>query len=342
MNSQVIHVFNGFLNPRGGSELEALALANELRKQGVVRLWATSSRSPASLRKQHGIERITLSRAGGGGLGLMRDAYPDGGTYVFVGAHWRNKVWPLVIPAPERLIYVFNTFHPRILAMTSSHPLLLRWPKTEFVFISEYQKRLLGTRGVVHPSPIDIAYFTPAKQRSHARPVIGRMSRDTLAKHDIEDLMLYREWSADGAHVKLQGATCLADRIETGPYLELMPEGAMPSANFMRSLDIFFYRTGSHVETFGRVVFEAMACGLAVVCHRRGGYADTIRDGENGFLFDTTEEARQIVRELLLQPALRAKVGANARRTVEALYSPDALARRSQFYHGHAIAPETE
>jgi glycosyltransferase involved in cell wall biosynthesis len=240
------------------------------------------------------------------------------------------------------LIYVFNTFHPKILSLTSHHATFLRWPKTEYVFISDFQKTLLDTPGVVHPSPIDIGTFTPAKKAANASPVIGRLSRDSLAKHDLEDLAFYREWSGDGAHVKLQGATCLADRIESGSNLELTPEGAMPSADFLRTLDIFYYRTGSHVETFGRVVVEAMACALPVVCHRRGGYADSIRHGENGFLFDTNEEARQIMRELLLKPDLRARIGANARRTVEALYSRGALARRSQFYYGREMAHETD
>jgi glycosyltransferase involved in cell wall biosynthesis len=336
MKRQVIHVFNGFQNPYGGSELEALALADQLRERDVVKLWATSARSSARLCEQHGIERITLRHA----ARLRLETGTGADTYVFVGAHWRNKLWPFVVPAPRRLIYVFNTFHPKILSMTSQHSLLLRWPKTEYVFISDFQKTLLNTPGVVHPSPIDIACFTPSKEVANATPVIGRLSRDVLAKHDPEDVALYRDWSGDGVHVKLQGATCLADRIESGSHLELMPEGAMPAADFLRTLDIFYYRTGSQVETFGRVVVEAMACALPVVCHRRGGYTDTIRHGENGFLFDTTEEARQIIRELLLQPALRAQIGANARRTVEALYSRGALAHRSQFYHGHAMAHE--
>lgn len=338
MANRVIHLFNGFLNPNGGSELEALTLAHQLRAHREVRLWATSSRSPASLREQHGIQRAGFKQT-------CRGGGPNGGTYVFIGAHWRNKLWPYLVPTPERLIYVFNTFHPKILSLTSQHPRLLRWPRTEYVFISEFQKMMLDTPGEVHPSPIDIGHFTPANAAASAarqRPVIGRMSRDNPVKHDVEDLALYGEWSTGAAHVKLQGATCLAGQIEAGAHLELLPEGAGPAVDFLRSLDIFYYRTGSHVETFGRVVFEAMACGLPVVCHRHGGYADSIRHGENGFLFDTTDEARDIVRTLIVEPALRARIGANARRTVEALYSHSALAHRAQFYLDHAMTRERD
>ncbi|MBC7414380.1 MAG: glycosyltransferase family 1 protein, partial [Herminiimonas sp.] len=40
----VLHIFNGFLNPTGGSELEALSLYALLRQDCEVHLWATSSR----------------------------------------------------------------------------------------------------------------------------------------------------------------------------------------------------------------------------------------------------------------------------------------------------------
>ena len=44
-------------------------------------------------------------------------------------------------------------------------------------------------------------------------------------------------------------------------------------------------------EPFGFSVVEAMACGTPVIATRRGSMAEIIRDGENGFLVDTQEEA---------------------------------------------------
>ena len=320
----VIHLVNGFQNPYGGSEQETLHLARLLNTKGEVKLWSSSSRSSPELIEQYGIKP----------LGFAPGQRPNGGTYVFVGSHWRNRIWPYLGPVPQRLIYVFNTFHPKILTLTSTHPKLLRWPKTEYVFISDFQQRQVGVDGVVHPSPIDTALFKPGPVVTRSRPVIGRLSRDTDDKHDDEDLALYREWSAQGTDVRLQGATCLTGKLGNASNIELFGEGATPAADFMRSLDIFYYRTGAHVETFGRVVFEAMACALPVVCHRRGGYADWIRHGENGFIFDTTEEARQIVARLLADPVLRASVGQRARETVESMYSKAALDQRASFFTG--------
>ena len=102
---------------------------------------------------------------------------PDGGTYVFVGAHWRNRLWPYLATAPRRLIYVFNTFHPKLLALTARHPALLRWPRPEFVFISEFQKTLLGIDGQVHPSPIDIDAFLQLPRRSSTIGGTGKGGR---------------------------------------------------------------------------------------------------------------------------------------------------------------------
>lgn len=317
-----IHIFNGFLNPYGGSELEALSLYELLRDKADVQLWASSSRASKALMRQYPIRRVALHKG----------IFPRGGTYIFVGAHWRNKLWPYCIPKPGRLIYVFNTFHPKIISITTNMPRLLAWTNCEFVLISDFQKTLLGIQGEVHPSPIDIQRFTPRPRNSGAHPVIGRLSRDSPDKHNPHDLPLYASLAQQGCEIRLQGATCLAGPLAASGNIHLFPEGQMPAPDFLHGLDIFYYRTGTHVETFGRVVFEAMACGLPVVCHAHGGYAEAIHHGSNGFLFDSTEEAQAIIARLIADPALRAAVGANARKTVESLYSKPALEERLAFY----------
>ncbi len=311
-----IHIFSGFHNPFGGAELEALNLFKLLSAEHDVRLWATSSRASTELMEAFAISRVTP-------LAL------NGGNYVFVGAHWRKGLWRYLAKRPDRLIYVYNTFHPKHTAIASRPP--WRWPKTEFVFISEFQKRLLGLEGVVHPSPIDIGLFAPGPAGERDHVVVGRLSRDTEAKHDPHDLPIYRELARRNVRVRLQGASCLAGALREA-NIEIFPEGAEPAQEFLQGLDIFYYRTGSHVETFGRVVFEAMACGLPVVCHRHGGYADWIVHGENGFLFARDDEARDILDMLIANPSLRRSVGSNARRTVEAMYAQDKVDERLRFY----------
>jgi len=44
-------------------------------------------------------------------------------------------------------------------------------------------------------------------------------------------------------------------------------------------------------EPFGFSVVEAMACGTPVIARRRGSMAEIVRDGENGFLVETPDQA---------------------------------------------------
>ena len=158
------------------------------------------------------------------------------------------------------------------------------------------------------------------------------MSRDYEGKFDAADFPLYTSLARKGVRVRLMGATCMRDEILDHPLIERLPEGAESPEQFLRSLDVFFYRTGAHVETFGRVVLEAMACGLPVVCHRRGGYADHEESGTDGFLFETTEEAAAQVNALLADAALRQRIGVAARHRAASLYAPDTQRERAIFY----------
>ncbi|MGF1594625.1 MAG: glycosyltransferase, partial [Kiloniellaceae bacterium] len=63
--------------------------------------------------------------------------------------------------------------------------------------------------------------------------------------------------------------------------------------------------------------------GLPVVCDRRVGAARVIADGEEGFVVADAGEALAALQRLHDDPALRASVGAAARRKAEAVYSED-------------------
>jgi len=82
-------------------------------------------------------------------------------------------------------------------------------------------------------------------------------------------------------------------------------------------------------EPFGQVVLEGMAAGLPVIAPDEGGPATLIADGETGRLF-RSRDAHSLagaMRELGEDPAARERLGAAARRAVDA-YHPDALAAR--------------
>lgn len=319
----VINLFNGFMNPFGGSEQETLSLYSLLSRHHTVNLWATSSRASKQLLDKYPIKVISI----------VNGTYPRGGTYVFLGAHWRAGVWATFIPKPTRLIYVFNTFHPKIKGLVTEHPFWFKWPKAELVLISDFQKNLLKLDGVVHPSPIPIERFLQSSARGESGIfTIGRLSRDLPEKHHSDDVPLYKDWIQAGYRICIQGGSVLSGVLPVNDRCELLPEGALNAEDFYKTLDVFYYRSGEHLETFGRVVFEAMASGVPVVCHERGGYVEHIRHGDNGFLFATNAEAENIIAMLAKNQSLRLKVGEAGRETAKKLFSASALQERLKFY----------
>jgi len=92
-----------------------------------------------------------------------------------------------------------------------------------------------------------------------------------------------------------------------------------------RSADIFLHpqlslEGGSEVEGFGISVADAMAHGLVCIVGAEGGPAELIRHGVTGFVVDgrSPEAIHAILRELVADPTLRARIGGEARRWVEA------------------------
>ena len=97
-------------------------------------------------------------------------------------------------------------------------------------------------------------------------------------------------------------------------------------ATLYASADIFSFP--SLTETFGQVVQEAMASGLAVLAYRAGGVQDLFRHAVEGLLCPAGYGIAwiQMSREMAVDAALRERLGVNARqatlsRTWEAIFT---------------------
>jgi glycosyltransferase involved in cell wall biosynthesis len=201
-------------------------------------------------------------------------------------------------------------------------------PPPEMVYVSARLRDGMGLPGKISPEIVDTELFKPGSRDAERMFTVGRLSRDDPDKHHPDDPSLYRMLTWHGAHVRIMGGTCLQGALAGEPGVVLLPTGSMAAPDFLRSIDVFFYRTAPHLhEAAGRAVIEAMACGLPVVAHVSGGYTDWIRHGENGFVFERQEDAWQYLERLRQDRHLRERLGSNARQTAEAtsaLSSPPA------------------
>lgn len=317
-----IHLINPLCDPAGGSQRRATALYDELRDHADVRLWSGVEPDP-HFAADYPISRIRTARL----------AFPKTGTFVFVGAYFRLGRW-LWLTRPRRIILICNTFQRAQLEYRLRHFECILGRPPELVYTSDLVSDWGGHPGIVHVSPIDIGRFSPAPPRGGQTFTIGRLSRDTPLKHHSGDAPLYRRLAEQRCQVRVMGASDeLRAAIADNPAIELLPSCAVEASDFLRSLDCFFYRTSEEwPEPWGRVVTEAMACGLPVVCHRSGGYATIIDHGRNGFLFDSDGEAEAILLALKADPERRRRIGSAARATIESLLSVRNRSEMVDFY----------
>ena len=312
-NRPAFHIVTTLQEVRG-NEFEAIALCELLSHAGAdASLW---SDRPTAYAQQIGA-RIVQPFSG---------QFPRNGTLILMGTWIAVEPW-IRSARPDRVILICHTSNPEQLYAKLGELRQAHLPETEIVYISHRLMETLRLPGHVCPTLIDLERLRP---RDRARTpdgmlTLGRHSRDTLEKHHPDDPSLYRLLGWRGWRTRLMGATCLQPMLGSSPHIEAMPVNREPVADFLHALDVFFYRTSPQWnEPSGRVVLEALACGLPVVAHVGGGYTDWVEHGHNGFLFRSQEEALLALEQLRLDENLRHDMGIAARATAEKVAGPQA------------------
>ena len=306
-----IHLVNPLSIAFAGSERRTLNYYRLLKGDADVTLWAESE--PDASLKQYPTRRIDPASG----------SIPHGGTLVLVGVYAERESW-LARAKPRRLVIVFNTpelsrLH-RLLDFCARNGL----PQPQLVICSESFRSSTGLAGFIDWGFYDFETFKPAPVSARRAFTVGRLSRDEDYKHHPQDTRLYRMLVERGMRVRLMGATAVRTKLERhdgtevlADGIEVLAVGSVAAHDFLHSLDAFIYRTDpAWREAAGRVVVEAMACGLPVVLGRSGGYRELIDDGTNGFLFDTHRDALRCLDTLRADPDLAQRIGAAARATV--------------------------
>jgi len=113
-----------------------------------------------------------------------------------------------------------------------------------------------------------------------------------------------------------------------------------------KEFEEFYYRADVFVapsvwdEPLGLVIIEAMACKTPVIATRKGGIPLAVKNGINGLLI-RPRSSRQIAEacnKLLLNSALRQRLGENARKTVKEKFTWDTIAKKYVRIYQQSVA----
>jgi glycosyltransferase involved in cell wall biosynthesis len=321
-----VHLLNPLTDACGGSEWRTLSLFEMLADVAEVDLW-TLGEPDRALYGKYPIRRPEPER------GLI----PRRGTFVLVGTYFPPPGW-LPDAEADRVVIVHNIPLPRHVRYMIEQLQAWGMDGIEVVTASEGLREHLEGLNVAfsgsEPSWIDLSRFRTSERAVSEGPLrVGRLSRDVPEKFHTGAADLFRACAQRGCRVRIMGGTVLTSQLATDPEIELLPAGEVSAEAFLEDMDVFLYRTHDEwMEAFGRSVVEAMACGVVPVAHARGGYAEVIRHGENGALFEQDEEALEWVDRLDGDRGLLERMSRAARQTADDLYGPAARERMIRFY----------
>jgi glycosyltransferase involved in cell wall biosynthesis len=193
----------------------------------------------------------------------------------------------------------------------------------------------LSARGFAHMTVlsrgVDTRQFSPASRSEKLRVAWGAQPGDPVVIHagrmaaEKNYPLLFRAFAA----MRSAHARCRFVVVGDGP-LRAALQSAHPGCVFTRfvprdelavyyaSADIYVH--ASLTETFGNVLTEAMASGLATASFDYAATRQFVRDGENGLAVPRTrpDDLVSAAARLAADPALRARLGPPARAAVAA------------------------
>jgi hypothetical protein len=261
-------------------------------------------------------------------------AFPQGGSIMIGGIHVPLGPW-LAYAKAQRVMLHHNI--PQQTHLFERIQMIERMfgQRPELVFVSPMLQLSSGLPGTVQAVPMQLQKFWQMDRKAPSpapgRPVrVGKHCADHINKHHPQDMALYRSWVARGLAVRIMGGTCLSSgKAEAG--IELLPIAVSSSEDFLRGIDIYFYRT-QWAETYGRVIFEALASGLPVVAQSHAGYTAYLEHGREIELVSTQEQAYEAVLAIAQDAALYRSRSDAGKKASQRVYGADWLDAVLKFY----------
>jgi glycosyltransferase involved in cell wall biosynthesis len=185
-------------------------------------------------------------------------------------------------------------------------------PELEQRFSPEQHSNIVVLPNCMNEAPF--ATLPLQGSRRAGRFVVGNLTNGAPWKHAADFLDLCRDFARPDVHFRFLGAKDLLSLPHADLPLEIIPPFAEPAASYLGSVSVLVHRTASScVETWGRVVTEAMFAGVPVVAERKGGIRDQLIHGETGFLCGTRAEFTACLDALHTNEDLYHRVAARAR-----------------------------
>jgi glycosyltransferase involved in cell wall biosynthesis len=173
------------------------------------------------------------------------------------------------------------------------------------------------------PTCVDTTRFTPRSGPPRAVPVVGWIGSPTTASY-IKGLGPVLQRVAE-QHSFVLNVSGTGEPIAMPGVQVENPSWALDGEiDLFRNCDIGVYPLVDDAWAKGKCGFKAiefMACGVPVVASAVGVNREIIEDGVNGFLATTDNEWVEKLGRLIADPALRARLAAAGRRTIEERYS---------------------
>lgn len=218
--------------------------------------------------------------------------------------------------------------------------------------INKETEDVLRKKGYTGPAPelahgCDLSLFYPddstemRKRLGLTGTVLGYMGRlvpDKGIDVMIKGAMKLREANQD-ISLLIVGSGELDESLRTlasssSPSLNVVFTGSVPhreAGDYMRCMDIFVLcsRTRSNwKEQFGRVIVEAMACGVPVVGSDSGHIPVLIEQTEGGLVFkeDDIDDLKSKIDQLINNPDKRKTMGESGRQYVSEHFTHKAVA----------------
>ncbi len=230
-------------------------------------------------------------------------------------------------------------------------------------FLADAVRRELGVRqGIrVIPNGIDLQWFDASEQ-------VDARERFELPRDKLMILFAGRMERRKGIHLCEQIAASILERHDVAfvfagqDLFHFMSDTLLPalrrrklrgSVHYLGKLGIVDVRSclrqsdivliPSLWENCPYSCLEAMAAGRAIVSSDAGGLPELIRDGENGLLAQSGDPSSYIdaIERLIEDRSHRERLGAAARRTVEASFTNVDIASRSVDFYCESLAHGT-